>query len=104
LKVWAVWCIPPIPIINPLRSPKKKKRLIQKIKTCAYGWRRKTASVIKGFRGSEEELQALAKKLKNQCGTGGTAKDGEIIIQGDHRDKVVKLLQENGYRVKKAGA
>lgn len=64
----------------------------------------KTASVIKGFRGSEEELQALAKKLKNQCGTGGTAKDGEIIIQGDHRDKVVKLLQQDGYRVKKAGA
>ena len=64
----------------------------------------KTASVIKGFRGSDEALQALAKQLKNQCGTGGTAKDGEIIIQGDHRDKVVKLLQQEGYRVKKAGA
>ncbi|MFM7309364.1 MAG: translation initiation factor [Flavobacteriales bacterium] len=64
----------------------------------------KTASVVRGFIGSQEALEQLAKKLKNQCGTGGSAKDGEIIIQGDHRDKMVKLLVQEGYRVKKAGA
>jgi translation initiation factor 1 len=63
----------------------------------------KTASVIKDFVGNEEDLEQLAKVLKNKCGTGGSAKDGEIIIQGDHREKIIKLLQDMGYAAKKAG-
>jgi translation initiation factor 1 len=64
----------------------------------------KTASVISGFMGTDEDLQSLAKNLKTACGTGGSAKDGEIIIQGDNRDKILQWLQKHGYRQsKKAG-
>ncbi len=64
----------------------------------------KTATVIKGFIGSEKDLDDLGKTLKQKCGTGGTAKEGEIIIQGDHRDKIFELLMKMGYKGKKAGA
>jgi translation initiation factor 1 len=64
----------------------------------------KIASVIKGFVGKQEDLEALGKTIKTKCGTGGSAKEGEIIIQGDHREKIVTLLQQLGYKAKKAGA
>lgn len=64
----------------------------------------KIASVIKGFIGSDEDLETLAKLLKTKCGTGGSAKDGEIIIQGDHREKIMDLLIKAGYKAKKAGS
>lgn len=57
----------------------------------------KTATVVKGFVGSDEALKDLAKLLKTRCGVGGAAKDGEIIIQGELRDKVVELLKKEGY-------
>lgn len=63
----------------------------------------KIASVIKGFVGNEDDLKDLARILKSKCGVGGSAKDGEIIIQGDHRDKILKILKDNGYKAKKAG-
>lgn len=63
----------------------------------------KTASVVKGFIGSVDDLKDLGKILKTKCGVGGSAKDGEIIIQGDHRDKILKILTDLGYPVKKAG-
>jgi len=63
----------------------------------------KSASVVKGFIGTEEDLKSLAKTLKSSCGVGGSAKNGEIIIQGDHRDKILSLLQNEGYKAKKAG-
>lgn len=64
----------------------------------------KEATVVKGFTGPHEKLEELAKMLKNKCAAGGNAKDGVIIIQGNHREKVLKLLTEQGFKdVKKAG-
>ncbi|MCD8539422.1 MAG: translation initiation factor [Leadbetterella sp.] len=63
----------------------------------------KVVSRVTGFTGKEEDLQALRKKLQNQCGSGGSAKDSEILIQGDHRDKLLAFLLKEGYRAKKAG-
>jgi translation initiation factor 1 len=63
----------------------------------------KVACVIKDFVGSSDDLHELATKLKQKCGTGGSAKDGEIVIQGDHRDKIISFLTQWGYQAKKAG-
>lgn len=61
----------------------------------------KQVSLIEGFVGKSDDLAALAKTLKTKCGVGGTAKDGEITIQGDLRDKLVQLLQSMGYNAKR---
>lgn len=63
----------------------------------------KVVSLIQGFVGTTEDLKNLASELKSLCGVGGSAKDGEIMIQGDHRDKIVAYLQNKGYGAKKAG-
>ena len=63
----------------------------------------KTVTLVKGFVGSDDDLTELGRMLKSKCGVGGSAKDGEIIIQGDHRDRVVDLLTNAGYKCKKAG-
>lgn len=63
----------------------------------------KSATVVIGFIGSEASLNALGKALRNHCGTGGSAKDGEIIVQGDQVEKTIKYLLANGYKDSKRG-
>lgn len=61
----------------------------------------KVVTLVEGFAGTEDDLVDLGKKLKSYCGTGGSAKDGEIIVQGDQRDKVLQWLLKNGYKLSK---
>ena len=58
----------------------------------------KAVTLVEGFIGTVEDLEDLGKKLKSFCGTGGSAKDGEIIVQGDQREKVLQWLVKNGYK------
>ena len=58
----------------------------------------KSVTLVQGFAGTEEDLEDLGKKLKTFSGTGGSVKDGEIIVQGDNRDKVLQWLLKNGYK------
>jgi translation initiation factor 1 len=57
----------------------------------------KAVTLVEGFVGTQNDRDELSKKLKNYCGTGGSSKDGEILIQGDQREKVFQYLQKNGY-------
>jgi len=63
----------------------------------------KPTTIISGYEGEEEDFKILAKELKNKLAVGGSFKDGEIIIQGDYRDRIMKLLQDKGFKTKRVG-
>lgn len=75
--------------------PKNQQRLRVRIEKNGRGG--KTVTIVKGFVGTEEDLKSVAKMLKTRCGVGGSMKDGEVIIQGDLKDKIVGLLKSDGY-------
>lgn len=81
---------------EPKESVPKEKQLIR-IALDKKQRRGKQVTIIADFRGTEQELKELGKMLKTKCGVGGSAKDGEIIIQGDFREKIKQILHDNGY-------
>ena len=79
-------------------APEQQKLIV---KIDRKGRAGKQVTLVQGFIGTEEDLSALGRALKVKCGVGGTAKDGEITIQGDFRDRIVALLNEMGYKAKR---
>ncbi|MBR1466695.1 MAG: translation initiation factor [Bacteroidaceae bacterium] len=79
-------------------APEKQKLRVAIEKKGRAG---KTVTVVKGFTGSEEDLKNLEKMLKTKCGTGGSSKDGVIILQGEMKDKLVTILRDLGYTATK---
>ena len=79
--------------------PPEKQKLIVGIDRKGRGG--KQVTLVSGFKGSEEDLKELGRLLKVRCGVGGSAKEGEITVQGDLRDKVTAILRELGYNAKR---
>ena len=75
--------------------PKEKQKLRVKLDTKQRAG--KVVTLVDGFSGTNDDLEALGKQLKTKCGAGGSAKDGFIIVQGDYRDKIIAWLKEWGY-------
>lgn len=78
--------------------PEKQKLVVALEKKGRGG---KQVTVVDGFIGKEEDLEALGKTLKTKCGVGGSVKDGQILIQGDQREKITNILASLGYKAKR---
>jgi translation initiation factor 1 len=89
--------------IRPDPQPQFKQDGIIRIQRETKGRKGKTMTTVFGFDLDDQDLKSLAKDLKQQCGTGGSVKDGMIVLQGDHRDAVKGFLEESGFGAKIAG-
>lgn len=85
---------------NETLAPGKQSLRVSLDKTGRAG---KQVTLVAGFVGTSSDLDALGRLLKSKCGVGGSVKDGEILVQGDHRDKVVQVLTKEGYRARRIG-
>jgi translation initiation factor 1 len=81
--------------VEQVTIPTAEQKLWVRLETKHRGG--KTVTLVEGFIGTDADRESLGKALKNHCGTGGSAKDGEILVQGDHREKVLQFLLKNGY-------
>lgn len=98
------------PDFVPTNEPEKVEEEVHKLYIqkepliCKYEKRKGSATtIIADYKGTDSDFKLLTKEIKNKLAVGGTCKDSEIIIQGDYRDKIMKLLQEKGFKTKRVG-
>lgn len=80
--------------------PEQQKLIVSLDKKNRKG---KAVTLVEGFIGNEEDLKVLGKLLKTKCGVGGSVKEGMILLQGDHRNKIIQILEQENYKVKRSG-
>jgi translation initiation factor 1 len=90
--------------LEPIEAMPHELYVQQEPMICKYEKRKgKPTTIISGYEGDDEDFKVLAKEIKSKLAVGGSFKDSEIIIQGDYRDKIMKLLQEKGFKTKRVG-
>jgi len=88
------------PVEEPTLDPSRQQLRVLVDRSGRAG---KTVTIVAGFVGTSKDLEGLCKTLKTKCGTGGSVKDGEILIQGEMRDKILQVLEKEGYKAKRVG-